>query len=85
MANTATLKGTSVQGTSQVSKHGRKGSHDFESRRIESGFDILDNNGVNLLMAFLMSAGGILVASFVWNIPLLDLLGRYPLEIKVNW
>lgn len=40
------------------------------SRRVESGLGILDNNTVNLLMAFLMSIGGMVIASFVWDIPL---------------
>jgi len=39
------------------------------SRRVESGLGVLDNNSVNLLMAFLMSVGGMVVASFVWEIP----------------
>ena len=43
---------------------------DEPSRHIESGLGILDNNAVNLLMAFLMSVGGIVVASYVWHIPL---------------
>ena len=43
---------------------------DEPSRHIESGLGILDNNAVNLLMAFLMSIGGIVVASYVWHIPL---------------
>ncbi|KAL6719175.1 hypothetical protein ACLMJK_003412 [Lecanora helva] len=43
---------------------------DKPSRRIESGLGVLDNNEVNLLMALLMSIGGMIAASFVWGIPL---------------
>ena len=46
------------------------------SRRVESGLGVLDNNTVNLLMAFLMSIGGMSVASFVWNIPLQSIYDR---------
>ncbi|KAH0556299.1 hypothetical protein GP486_005774 [Trichoglossum hirsutum] len=40
------------------------------SRKIESGVGLLDNNAVNLLMAFIMSIGGIVVAAWRWGIPL---------------
>ena len=43
---------------------------DEPSRRIESGLGLLDNNAVNVLMAFLMSIGGMLMTSYVWHIPL---------------
>jgi len=42
---------------------------DEPSRHIESGLGILDNNAVNLLMAALMSVGGMLLASWMWHIP----------------
>ncbi|KAL8967726.1 MAG: hypothetical protein Q9197_005275 [Variospora fuerteventurae] len=49
------------------------GSHDKKdgntSRRIESGIGFLDNNAVNILMAFVMSIGGMLLASFIWSVP----------------
>jgi uncharacterized membrane protein len=41
-----------------------------ESRRIEVGYDILSNNGVNLLMAFMMSGLAIMGAAWVWEVPL---------------
>lgn len=41
-------------------------------RKIESGVGILDNNAVNVLMAFLMSLGGMILTSYLWNIPLLS-------------
>ena len=46
-----------------------QGGH-HESRKIEVGNDILDNNGVNLLMAAAVSVGAMIVASVVWDLPL---------------
>ncbi|KAI1327245.1 integral membrane protein DUF92-domain-containing protein [Xylariaceae sp. FL0255] len=40
------------------------------TRVIENGQDLLDNNDVNFLMAFIMSTGGIAVAAWYWGIPL---------------
>lgn len=40
------------------------------SRKIESGFDILDNNAVNVLMAAIMSVGAMLLAGYYWDISL---------------
>ena len=37
-----------------------------ESRRIENGQDVLDNNAVNLLMAGVVSVGAILIACLFW-------------------
>ena len=51
-----------------VSKAGGKGG------RMLHGRDVLDNNQVNLLMAFLMSVGGIVIASRIWNVPLSTVL-----------
>ncbi|KAL4885148.1 integral membrane protein DUF92-domain-containing protein [Aspergillus karnatakaensis] len=70
--NTAALKGTKATGTSEKSTKGDEASH--ESRRIESGHDILDNNAVNLLMAFIMSVGAIGVASYAWDLLVQDAL-----------
>ena len=47
---------------------------DEPSRRIESGLGLLDNNAVNVLMAFLMSIGGMLISSYMWRIPLRSIL-----------
>ena len=47
---------------------------DEPSRRVESGLGLLDNNAVNVLMAFLMSIGGILISGYVWDIPLRSIL-----------
>ncbi len=40
------------------------------SRVVENGWDLLDNNDVNFLMAFGMSVGAMAVASWYWQIPL---------------
>lgn len=40
-----------------------------ESRRVDTGRDILDNNAVNLLMALLVSIGAMLAACKIWNLP----------------
>ena len=47
---------------------------DKPSRLIESGLGLLDNNAVNLLMAFLMSLGGMLLAGYVWGVPVQSIL-----------
>ncbi|KID99913.1 DUF92 domain protein, partial [Metarhizium majus ARSEF 297] len=39
------------------------------SRVIESGWDLLDNNDVNFLMAAIMSMGAMGVASWYWGVP----------------
>ncbi|MCJ1469613.1 hypothetical protein MMC07_008248 [Pseudocyphellaria aurata] len=44
------------------------------SRRIESGLGVLDNNAVNLLMAVLMSLGGMVLAGYVWDVPVQSIL-----------
>lgn len=41
-----------------------------ESRKVAVGQDILDNNGVNLLMAATVSVGAMLVACAIWGLPL---------------
>lgn len=43
---------------------------DNSSRRVESGISLLDNNAVNFLMAFVMSAGGMVVSAYLWDLPL---------------
>jgi hypothetical protein len=51
---------------------GQEDSH--ESRRVESGHDWLDNNGVNVLMALLMSVGAMGIAQWIWQVDLQELL-----------
>ena len=44
------------------------------TRVVESGFDLLDNNEVNFLMAFVMSTGAMAVAGWYWDVPLDSIL-----------
>lgn len=46
-----------------------------ESRRVEVGADLLDNNAVNILMAALISFGSMLVACHAWNLPYSSMIG----------
>ncbi|ODM19615.1 hypothetical protein SI65_04600 [Aspergillus cristatus] len=66
LANTATLRGSRATQSSVGESAGRAHDEEHESRRVESGRDWLDNNGVNVLMAVLMSFGGMGVASLLW-------------------
>jgi uncharacterized protein (TIGR00297 family) len=54
---------TDSTGSVQAKKHA-------DSRRILVGADVLDNNQINLLMAAIMSVGGMVVASIVYDVPL---------------
>ncbi|KAK3309158.1 integral membrane protein DUF92-domain-containing protein [Chaetomium strumarium] len=52
-------------------KHRRPSFGDEKpSRVVESGWDLLDNNEVNFLMASGMSIGAMAVASWYWQVPL---------------
>lgn len=44
------------------------------SRVVENGWNLLDNNDVNFLMAFGMSVGAMAVASWYWGVPLNSVL-----------
>lgn len=44
------------------------------SRVVENGWDLLDNNDVNFLMAFGMSVGAMAVASWYWQVSLSSVL-----------
>lgn len=44
------------------------------SRALVSGVDILDNNAINLLMAVIMSLGGMMMASYVWGVDIRQVL-----------
>lgn len=46
-----------------------------ESRRVEVGADLLDNNVVNILMAATISFGSMLVACYAWNLPYSSVIG----------
>lgn len=74
VANAATLRGSRVTGTSTGTRPGVVHDTEHESRRIESGIDLLDNNAVNFLMAAIMSVGGMAVASYAWGVPLRSIL-----------
>ena len=67
VVNTATLRGTRATGESVGAHEGH------ESRRIETGHDWLDNNGVNILMAALMSLGAMCIAQSVWEVDVREL------------
>lgn len=67
VANTATLRGSRITGTSEGTQPGRPHDDSHESRRVESGRDWLDNNAVNLLMASIMSFGAMGVARVAWG------------------
>lgn len=45
---------------------GKEHAHDAPSRRIETGWNILSNNGVNFAMAALTSVGGMMLAGWAW-------------------
>ncbi|RMJ21018.1 DUF92 domain-containing protein [Aspergillus sp. HF37] len=62
VANTATLRGSRATGSSERSQEGRPHESRQESRRVESGRDVLDNNAVNVLMAATMSVGAMGIA-----------------------
>ncbi|KAK4452390.1 integral membrane protein DUF92-domain-containing protein [Podospora aff. communis PSN243] len=52
-------------------KHRRSSFGDEKpSRVVENGWDLLDNNDVNFLMAFGMSVGAMAVASWYWGVPM---------------
>ncbi|KAI0100162.1 integral membrane protein DUF92 [Nemania sp. FL0031] len=49
-------------------KHRKSSFGDNKPTRVaETGWDLLDNNDVNFLMAFSMSVGGMLAAAWYWN------------------
>ncbi|KAG5928603.1 hypothetical protein E4U42_000317 [Claviceps africana] len=52
------------------SARGRDAADRAPSRAVESGWDLLDNNDVNFLMASTMSIGAMGVAAWYWDVPL---------------
>jgi uncharacterized membrane protein len=70
---TGTSVGESIQATRAMQKAGATGNaiadSQHESRRIEVGSDMLDNNAVNILMAALVSVGAMVVTCVVWDLP----------------
>ena len=57
-----------------VSDSQRKKDDGESSRKIEAGRALLDNNGVNFVMAVTMGFGGMAVASLLWGVPLRTIL-----------
>ena len=70
--------GGTVKETRHRSSHNSSSSKASQgkraSRKVESGLDLLDNNAVNLLMALIMSLGGMMAASWYWHVPLMTVL-----------
>jgi len=62
-----------VYNTSEA--HAKKHGKSQGSRKIEVGYDVLSNNGVNFLMATSMSAFAIVGSTWLWNIPLTEVFG----------
>ena len=69
----------SVQATRTMQKAGADGTaiadRQHESRRVEVGSDLLDNNAVNILMAASISLGSMLIACVVWDVPFSSIVG----------
>lgn len=52
-------------------KHRRPSFGNYKPSRVaENGWDLLDNNDVNFLMAFSMSIGAMFVAGWYWGVPM---------------
>jgi len=64
----------SPAGKDDAPRNKRSGKDDARdskpSRVVENGWDLLDNNDVNFLMAFGMSFGAMMVASWYWQVPM---------------
>lgn len=73
VVNAATLRGTRTTGTSVGTQPGRAHEESHESRRVETGHDWLDNNGVNVLMAVVMSVGAMGIAQWAWGLDVREL------------
>ena len=54
-----------------------KRSDEKPGRRVESGWGVLDNNAVNLLMAACMSVGAMVAVSRCWDVSLKGVLDVY--------
>jgi uncharacterized membrane protein len=63
----------SVQALRTMQKAGASGDAvadgQHESRRVEVGNDVLDNNAVNILMAGMVSVGAMMATCIVWDLP----------------
>lgn len=47
----------------------KEGNEKKESRRVAAGRDLLDNNGVNFLMAAIISVASMVVTGWMWELP----------------
>lgn len=80
IAKTSALdEAASVQAAETMRKAGASGNvtadgHQ-ESRKVEVGSDLLDNNAVNILMAGLVSIGAMVGACVVWDLPFTSMIG----------
>ncbi|PWY89040.1 hypothetical protein BO70DRAFT_359348 [Aspergillus heteromorphus CBS 117.55] len=64
----AATKAATLRGAGATDAPAEEADEGHESRRVESGWDIFDNNAVNVLMAFTMSVGAMGVAGWAWGI-----------------
>ncbi|KAF2654387.1 hypothetical protein K491DRAFT_660320 [Lophiostoma macrostomum CBS 122681] len=69
IANTSGID-DSAKATKRKQEAGQTSPEKHESRKVEVGFDILDNNAVNLLMAASIGVASMVVASIVWDLPI---------------
>jgi hypothetical protein len=76
---TGTDAATSIKASQTMQKAGAGGSavpdQHHESRKIEVGSDMLDNNAVNILMAGSVSVGAMVAACMFWNLPFSSMIG----------
>ncbi|KAL6706468.1 hypothetical protein ACN47E_005407 [Coniothyrium glycines] len=70
---------TSIKASETMQKAGASGAEvaggQHQSRRIEVGNDLLDNNAVNILMAGLVSVGAMITTCVVWDLPFSNMVG----------
>ncbi|KAJ5120275.1 uncharacterized protein N7515_009663 [Penicillium bovifimosum] len=66
--------GSAITSSSQGNQASSTIEPGHESRRVETGHDWLDNNGVNLLMAATMSVGAMGIAQWFWELDVFELL-----------
>lgn len=70
-AKTAKVEPRAATVEDEPEDSGSKGSHfgdEKPSRIVENGWDLLDNNDVNFLMAVMSSVGAMAVASWYWGV-----------------
>ncbi|KAF2869742.1 integral membrane protein DUF92-domain-containing protein [Massariosphaeria phaeospora] len=73
VAKTSALETSVTAASIKQSARGSKASAagiPHESRKVEAGLDILDNNAVNLLMATSVSVGAMIAACLLWGLPI---------------